>query len=219
MRLFAAVQPPARVLAHLDAALDAVRGPDQGVGAAGPLRWATPEDRHITLAFYGEVPAGAALGLEQGLAAVAAEHRPFRAELRGAGVFDRRVFWIGVGGEVDVLGSLIAGCVGLGAEVTGRTDDRVRSRAHLTVARVRSQARRRARPYRRGEAAPGGAGADQVTSLAHALAVYAGPAWTVDSVALVSSRPGEGRGGGPLYTTETTLPLGDPAGRGDDAPP
>jgi len=217
VRLFAAVQPPAHVLEHLEGALDAVRGPDEDVGGVGPLRWAPPEDRHVTLAFFGEVPDGAVGEVERGLAAVAADHGPFSAQLRGAGVFDRRVFWIGVGGDADALGTLTADCVDLGAEVTGHTDSRVRSRAHLTVARVRSQARSRARnrpgPGRRHDGAtPGGAGGDRVTSLAHALAVYAGPEWTVEEFALVSSRPGEGRGGGPLYTTEVAYPLaGRPA--------
>ncbi len=204
MRLFAAVQPPEHVLAHVERALEVVRGPDED-GSAGPLRWAPPDDRHITLAFFGEVSAGAAQELEHGLAVVAGEHASFRAQLRGAGVFDRRVFWIGVGGDVDALGRLTAACVDLGGATTGRSDSRVRSRSHLTVARVRSQARTRARPYRRREPAP--AGPDRVASLAHALAVYTGPEWTVDRFALVSSRPGEGRGGGPAYTTEATYPL------------
>jgi 2'-5' RNA ligase len=231
VRLFAAVQPPPDVLAHLEHALDAVRGPVEDAGGAGPLRWAPSDDRHVTLAFFGEVPAGSALEVEQGLARIAGEHDPFRARLRGAGVFDRRVFWIGVGGDVDELAALTADCVDLGTEVTGRTDSRVRSRAHLTVARVRSQARTRARPYpRRGTGSADGTGrttrtdrpgrradagelgGDPVAGLAHALAVYAGPEWTVDRFALLSSRPGEGRGGGPLYSVEATYALGGPAG-------
>jgi RNA 2',3'-cyclic 3'-phosphodiesterase len=217
VRLFAAVQPPPHVLEHLEGALEAVRGPDTDAGGAGPLRWAPPDDRHLTLAFYGEVPAEAAAELADGLDAIAARHAPFRIRLRGAGVFDRRVFWIGVGGDADALGTLTADCVDLGADVTGHTDSRVRSRAHLTVARVRSQARGRARTrpgrgHRPDGATPGGAGGDRVASLAHALAVYAGPEWTVEEFALVSSLPGEGRGGGPLYTTEVTYPLaGRPA--------
>ncbi|GAA2728721.1 RNA 2',3'-cyclic phosphodiesterase [Cellulomonas aerilata] len=206
MRLFAAVLPPPRVLDHVEHALAAVRGPGEESGAVGPLRWAPPEDRHLTLAFYGEVPAGAAQDLAGGLAAVAAGHEPFDLQLRGAGVFDRRVFWIGVGGDVEAMAALTARSVDLGGEVTGRQDGRVRSRAHLTVARVRSQARGRSGPHRRrGEA--GGSGPDRVASLAHALAVYGGPLWTVEDFALVESRPGEGRGGGPAYTTVQTFPL------------
>ncbi|WNB84823.1 RNA 2',3'-cyclic phosphodiesterase [Cellulomonas sp. ATA003] len=214
MRLFAAVQPPEHVLAHLERALAAVRGPDEDAGGVGPLRWAALEDRHVTLAFFGEVPDGAAPDLADGLAAIAAAHAPFRSQLRGAGVFDRRVFWIGVGGDVDALGALTAECVGLGEEVTGRTDSRVRSRSHLTVARVRSQARARPRPYRRRETTAGPAGPDRVAALSHALAVYSGPEWTVEDFALVSSRPGEGRGGGPAYTTEATLALGHASSSG-----
>ena len=76
MRLFAAVQPPAHALEHLEGALDAVRGPDEEVGGVGPLRWAPPEDRHVTLAFFGEVPDGAVGEVEDGLAAVATGHAP-----------------------------------------------------------------------------------------------------------------------------------------------
>ena len=121
--------------------------------------------------------------------------------------FDRRVFWIGVGGDVEEMAALTGECVDLSGAVTGRQDSRVRSRAHLTVARVRSLHRGRSGPYRRrGEAA--GSGPDRVAALAHALAVYSGPLWTVEDVVLVESRPGEGRGGGPAYETRETFTLG-----------
>jgi 2'-5' RNA ligase len=211
VRLFAAVLPPPRVLDHAEQALAAVRGPVEDSGPVGPLRWAQPEDRHLTLAFFGEVSAGAGQDLTAGLARVAADHEPFDLQLRGAGVFDRRVFWIGVGGDVEQMAALTAECVDLGGTVTGRQDSRVRSRAHLTVARVRSQHRGRSGPYRRrGEG--GGSGADRVAELAHALAVYSGPLWTVEDLVLVQSRPGEGRGGGPAYEVLETFVLGSPAG-------
>jgi len=207
VRLFAAVLPPPHVLAHVESALAAVRGPDEDSGPVGPLRWAPPDDRHLTLAFFGEVSAGAAQELTAGLAALSAEHRPFTAQLRGAGVFDRRVFWIGCGGDVAALSALTTACVDLGGRVTGRQDARVRNRSHLTVARVRSQHRSRSRPYQR-RREPDAGGPDLVTSLAHALAVYSGPEWLVEDFALVQSHPGEGRGGGPAYEVEETFPLG-----------
>jgi 2'-5' RNA ligase len=212
--LFAAVLPPPRVLDHVEQALDAVRGSADESGPAGPLRWAQPDDRHLTLAFFGEVSAGSAQDLTAGLRHIAAGHEPFDLQLRGAGVFDRRVFWIGVGGDAEEMATLTAECVDLGGTVTGRQDSRVRSRAHLTVARVRSQHRGRSGPYRRhGRREEGAAaGADRVAELAHALAVYSGPMWTVEEFALVQSWPGEGRGGGPAYQVLETFGLGGTSG-------
>ncbi len=47
-----------------------------------------------------------------------------------------------------------------------------------------------------------------MAGLVRALAVYEGPRWQVDELLLVSSRPGAGRGGGPLYEAVETFPLG-----------
>lgn len=55
--------------------------------------------------------------------------------------------------------------------------------------------------------ASGGASFD-ADALVGALAVYEGPEWTVDALRLVASRPGEGRGGGPLYTVVDEFQLG-----------
>ena len=199
MRLFVAVVPPAPVRAHLELALASVRGPHD---SRGPLRWAPAQDRHLTLAFYGEVSAGQADELSDGLDRVADSRAPFEVRLRGAGVFDRRIFWIGCGGDVGALGALTADCVDLGQGVTGRSDHRVRSRSHLTVARVRGASR--SRPAGGG---PRAAEPDDVAGLAHALAVYEGPAWRVEEIVLVSSRPGEGPSGGPAYDAVHAYPL------------
>jgi len=214
MRLFVAVVPPPFVRAHLDLALASVRRvgmPDDGRPV---LRWAPPGDRHITLAFYGEVSEGAGEELESGLDAIAAAHRPFEVRLRGAGVFDRRILWVGCGGHVGELGQVSGDCVELGQDVTGRADRRVRSRAHLTVARAVGQGRARARTVsraadrERSHRGPRGFDErDEIAALAHALAIYEGPAWTVDAITLLTSRPGEGKGGGPAYTPVHEAPL------------
>lgn len=191
MRLFAALVPPPPVREHLELALASVRAVPAAADVRGPLRWAPPEDRHLTLAFYGEVSAGVAEDLAGGLAMIADQSVPFDLRLRGAGVFDRRIVWIGCGGEVAVLGALTLRCVELGRDLTGRDDHRVRSRSHLTVARVRGQSRGHPRQRE--------TGSGEVAALAHALAVYEGPTWRVEEVVLMSSRPGEGRAGGPAY--------------------
>jgi 2'-5' RNA ligase len=199
MRLFVAVVPPLPVREHLELALASVRG---ALDSRGPLRWAPAQDRHLTLAFYGEVSAGQAEELKAGLDRVADAHAPFEVRLRGAGVFDRRIFWIGAGGDVAALGALTADCVEVGESVTGRSDHRVRSRSHLTVARVRGQSRARQTGRGQRPTEP-----DDVAGLAHALAVYEGPAWRVGEIVLISSRPGEGPSGGPAYDAVHAYPL------------
>ena len=61
-----------------------------------------------------------------------------------------------------------------------------------------------------GRGAPGGDVPFDPDALVGAFAVYQGPQWTVDSLLLVDSHPGEGRGGGPRYTTVARFPLGSP---------
>lgn len=210
MRLFAAILPPEDVLEHVEVALRTARASVGAVDSRGPVRWTEPSDRHLTLAFYGEVPDGAVAELADLLARRTAGTGELELRLRGAGVFDRRTLWIGVGGEVERWSALSATCVEVGEQVTGRAENRVRSRPHLTIGRVRSHVRRdAAAARRRGPTGRGRTGTralgrvppalPEVTDLVRALSVYEGPTWRAHEVALVRSRPGEGRGGGPLY--------------------
>lgn len=213
MRLFAAVQPPSSVLVHLENALAVVGGPGAAAHDAGRagvrsggLRWTPPEDRHVTLAFFGEVPEGYLDDVAQGLDDVARRHAPFAAALRGAGLFDGRTLWVGCTG--DAWAPLMADACRLGTDLLGRAEDH-RSRPHLTIARTTSGRRpggRRGsageRGSRRADAGDPRAGMPSgvdPAALAHALALYAGPAWTVGEIVLVSSRLGAGSGGSPLH--------------------
>ena len=192
MRLFAAVRPPVRVLDHLETALLSARAGTPVDDARGPLRWTTPDDRHLTIAFYGQVSAGLEPELIDALREVAGRTAPFELRLRGAGVFDRRTVWVGCAG--DGITPLMASAGRVGSDLLGRVDDRVGSRAHLTVARVRPTDRARGD---RGAAAAGRRGADTaVADLVRALAVSEGPAWLVDEIVLVGSELGAGPGGG-----------------------
>ena len=189
MRLFAAVQPRLVALGHLETALTTVRG-----GRPEPsLRWTSPDDWHITLAFYGEAPEGYLDDVARALDDLGRTLPPFDAALRGAGLFDGRTLWVGCSDEG--WGPLMTGTGRIGAEVLGRPADR-RSRPHLTIARVGSRARGDVdRGARDGRSSVSG----EPASLAHALAVYAGPSWTVGEIALMSSRLGAGPGGVPRY--------------------
>lgn len=226
MRLFTAVWPPEDVLDHLDLALGAVRRTLPGDGT-GPVRWSARETWHLTCAFYGDVPDGRRAELTGALATVAASSAPYRLRLRGAGVFSHRTLWVGVGGDTGAQLALAHAAVAAGDRVGARPDDRPRERAHLTIGRVRDPGGRRGRA---------GPGRGRVTgrprsedgwlpfdadALVGALAVYEGPEWTVDQLLLIASRPGEGRGGGPLYTAVDAFPLaggGSPSGVAPWAP-
>ncbi|KQR11194.1 RNA 2',3'-cyclic phosphodiesterase [Cellulomonas sp. Leaf334] len=209
MRLFAAVWPPQDVLDHLDLALASVRGAPAGTSSA--VRWSARETWHLTVAFYGEVPEGAVPGLAADLAELAAGIDPYELALRGAGVFSHRTLWVGVGGDLETQRAVTRGCVEAGEAAVGVTDNRPRDRPHLTVGRVRPGSR----PPRRRSSRPGQKpdarvpeDEDVAASLVRALAVYEGPRWLVDELTLVSSQPGAGRGGGPLYERVDTFALG-----------
>lgn len=142
MRVFACLRPPAAALDHLQHALDGV-APVPTDGGPPPLRWVPPEQRHVTLAFYGEVPEGALDELTDALAAVAARTPPLRVQLAGAGVFSGATLWMGVRAVDDerALLRLMADCEAAGEEIS-RMEPRDRRRAHLTVARLSARRQR-----------------------------------------------------------------------------
>ncbi|MDO8107457.1 RNA 2',3'-cyclic phosphodiesterase [Isoptericola sp. b441] len=193
MRLFASLRPPVPVLDHLRHALVLATA-----GAELPVRWTAEENWHLTVAFYGEVPDGAADELADALAEVAAGVPPFSLRLRGAGVFAGRTVWVGAAGDLDAMATLAARARAAGESISAFRD-RERLRPHLTVGRVVAEPRRRV--WRR--VTP-----TAVDRLVHALALYEGPTWTVDTLLLEQSWPGAGRGGGPLYDTRASHPLG-----------
>lgn len=219
MRLFASLHPPDGVLEHLATALETVRLRDDDGGAAGPVRWSPVENWHLTLAFYGDVPDGAADELEDGLAELAASEAPFELRLRGAGVFAHRTLWVGVGGDTEDAVRLSAGAREVGAAVLGRAESRERARPHLTVGRVaddvRAERSRRRRRSRRVQASEGpqrgteGMGADPLAAAVRALGVYEGPSWTVRDLRLVRSDLGRGRSGAALHAEVARFELDD----------
>ncbi len=202
MRLFVAVRPPEPVLLHLDLALRTVAGGGDTGDRSPPVRWTEVENRHLTVAFFGEVADALVGDLDDEIDAAVTGVEPFELHLRGAGVFAHRTLWVGVGGDVDAMRRL-SGAVGrAGAGLVARSDDRVRSRPHLTVGRV-DPSIRRLRSRWTGQMQP----EEPAEALVRVLALYEGPGWLVEAVHLLASQPGAGRGGGPLYTTIRTYRL------------
>jgi 2'-5' RNA ligase len=178
MRMFAAVVPPAEVVGHLDAFLEARR-------AAGAFRWAPAEQLHVTVAFFADVPDRKLDDLVERLGRAAARRTAFETAVAGGGGFPNaaraRVVWAGL--DLDEQGHIELSRLATGARAAanraGVPVDGQRFRAHVTVARV-------GRPQ-------------DVTSWVRLLDAYRGPAWTVDRLTLVASYLGEGPRGRPRY--------------------
>jgi 2'-5' RNA ligase len=179
MRLFVAVVPPVEVVEHLSEFVEPRRShPDEDV------RWASDETWHITLAFLGDVPEWKTDDLGEGLERAAARQKPFDLRLGGAGAFpgvpDARVLWTGVHDETGSLKHL-AMTTRSAANKAGVTVDGRKFTPHLTLARMR-------RPM-------------DVVRWVRVFDEYQGPAWTAESLQLISSRLGEGPGHGAAYDT------------------
>jgi len=193
VRLFLSVVPPVQVLDHLDLALAAARRAPAATHQT--MRWSARETWHLTAAFYGEVPDGTVASLVDNLDAAVSQVSQYSLSLRGAGVFAHRTLWVGVGGDTDAQRRLSELGQAVGDELGLHHDQRERNRAHLTIGRARAGTRPPGR--RRSQTSEPG----HVEQIAHALAVYDGPSWTITSVFLMRSEPGAGRSGGPRYTT------------------
>lgn len=137
LRLFFAVELPEEArtaVAQVQARLRAEAG-EPGI------RWATPEQFHLTLKFLGETPEEELpLLLEAGQLA-AAEIAPFSLTLADIGAFPRQrspqVVWIGAKEGVPVLTEL-AQCLDRHVSERGFAQEKRRFNAHLTLARAKS---------------------------------------------------------------------------------
>lgn len=134
VRTFLAVFPPAPVAQAIDAALQRVRRPGDGVS------WVRAKNVHYTLRFLGDLSAARlAAACRAAEAAVVGVPR-FDVALGPAGAFPDarrpRVFWLGAatGGEALVL---LARSVAVALEREGFAPDDKPFVPHLTVGRVR----------------------------------------------------------------------------------
>lgn len=208
MRLFVALRPPPAALAHLEAHVSALQQ------ANGELRWTPADQRHLTLAFLGEVDEHRYADLTSRLARAAGRSGELPLSLTGAGTFPRRadrarVLWVGLDGDRPALARLSAAASAAVRRSGIPVEDRPFS-PHLTLARARSSS-----------------GAD-VSGLLPVLSAYAGPPWTATEVELVRRQLGttvrhETLDRWPLRpvanvgTVAPDVPRGGVGRRGDDA--
>ncbi|MGP3972041.1 RNA 2',3'-cyclic phosphodiesterase [Streptomyces sp. 6N223] len=181
MRLFAAILPPAAVAEELAGVVRRDLAPLPG---AQRLRWTERAGWHITVAYYGETPTEQVPALREALAAVARRRAAFELCLAGGESLSEWALGTGVAGDRAELTALAAEAAGL----RPHADQYGTYRPHLTLARnVRGDGDGDSVPF-----AP----------YVAALRPFAGRAWRVGGLALMSSEgPTSGR-----YATAAVLP-------------
>lgn len=160
-------------------------------GLEAPYRFqaARPQFLHLTVRFFGDVPADDVHALQARLAAACRRSEPFRLRAEGLGHFDHRVLWVGLHGNTPALHRLVS-------ELTAESrafGDHVEKRLftpHITIGK-------RTDYYSRG-----GNLAELLTQ--HRSAAFG--EWRVDQLELIRSVLGPGAA---QYTTLARLPLGE----------
>lgn len=206
MRLFVAAPAPTEVLHETVRAERFLRARLPTVRA----RFVPVEQRHLTLAFLGEVAEAMVDAVAEAVGAAAQRTRPFTLRTGGLGAFPdarrARVLWLGL----DGAGGAGAAAATLAASLVAGLPPQLDVRAdagpfvpHVTLARVKGFARGPGTPHDR-------------TELAATLAAYdaAAVAWPVTEVVLYAS---ELRAEGALHRALTRAALlpdrGPPAAR------
>ena len=106
------------------------------------FRWVKPQNIHLTLRFLGDIDE-ADLGPVEGAMAMAAQGiSPFLLVPKGLGAFPGfnrpKVLWMGLGGDLDVLGRLYQG-LSVQLETVGFEKEKRPYRGHLTLGRAKGK--------------------------------------------------------------------------------
>ena len=135
MRLFAALALPSPQQAEL-------AGSVAGALDLAGLRPVPPEQRHLTLAFYGDVSSDVVPELTERLERGARRTPALRLRLSHLGAFPKparaRILWAGVDGDIDTLRRLAERCVAAGTRSGVAMESRA-YRPHVTIGRARGE--------------------------------------------------------------------------------
>lgn len=191
-RLFAALIPPAEIVADLDAFCEPRRE------AEPRLCWTPAANWHLTTVFCPDVDAGRIERLEEELAHAAARTPAPALALTGGGCFPdplrATILFAGVAGDLERLDALAARCR-TAAGRAGAVVDGARFRPHLTLARS-------------------GGGVD-ITRLLRVLDAYASASWLAEELALIESHLHDR---GSRYEVVARFPLAAPEPGDRDTP-
>jgi 2'-5' RNA ligase len=157
------------------------------------LRWSTPDQWHVTLAFLADVAERHADELSERLERAVSRRKPLVLRMAGAGAFPRaaraKVLWAGVEHDGEELTRLAGGVRAAGAK-SGIHLGGGRFHPHLTLARL--------------------GGPADLTGWLSALEPYAGPSWQAREVVLIASYLGQGPNGRSRHEVRASFELGPP---------
>jgi 2'-5' RNA ligase len=104
------------------------------------VKWVDPQGIHLTLKFLGNIAAKRVAEITEAMGEAAQGISPFHLEISGIGTFPSlnqvRVFWVGVGGELDKLSRLQQNMDSALATLGFAKEERPFV-PHLTLARIR----------------------------------------------------------------------------------
>ncbi len=107
------------------------------------VKWVDPDGIHLTLKFLGNIPFKRVAEITAAMEEAAQGISPFHLEISGLGVFPSlkqvRVFWVGIGGEVERLSRLQKNIDSALAALGFAREERPFV-PHLTLARIRQGA-------------------------------------------------------------------------------
>ena len=107
------------------------------------VKWVDPGGIHLTLKFLGNIPAKRVTEITEAMGKAAQGISQFHLEISGLGAFpslrQARVFWIGIGGEVDKLSRLQQN-IDSALTAIGFAKEERPFVPHLTLARIRQGA-------------------------------------------------------------------------------
>jgi 2'-5' RNA ligase len=107
------------------------------------VKWVDPGGIHLTLKFLGNIPFKRVAEITEAMKEAAQGISPFHLEISGLGAFpslrQARVFWVGIGGEMDKLSRLQQN-INSALAVLGFAKEERSFVPHLTLARIREGA-------------------------------------------------------------------------------
>lgn len=176
LRMFSAIVPPEPVREELEEFIGPRRASDTRI------RWAQPDQSHVTTLFIDHVPDRSVDRLLEGLSELAGRTRPFRVRLGGGGCFpdpiSARVLYLATRQGVEELNQLSKTSRAL-ASRAGAEPDGSKYVPHLTLARMRTRI--------------------EATKWLRVIDAFPGLSWQAGHLDLIASHLGEGPRGRPRY--------------------